>query len=177
MLERRSALATARPYRSGVLKIVEDAGFTLIQAAGLSDDFDQRLAAAVGDIPSDFGRAIATGSRTVMRTGPSQVWFVGPENDGLAATLRSFCAVTPLTNSRSRIVVAGAPARQVLAKGMALDFHPAVFVPGQFAQTGVHHMPLLVHCVGADEFHLYIMRTFAMSLWEWLIDAALEFAD
>jgi heterotetrameric sarcosine oxidase gamma subunit len=61
-------------------------------------------------------------------------------------------------------------------KGIAIDFHPAVFTPGTFAMTGVHHMPLLVHCTGENSFHIYAMRSFAMSMWEWFSDAAAEFA-
>ena len=33
----------------------------------------------------------------------------------------------------------------------------------------------LVHRAGADRYELYAMRSFALSVWEWLIDAALEF--
>jgi heterotetrameric sarcosine oxidase gamma subunit len=177
MLERRSALATAKPYQSKVLTIAEEAGFTLIQAAGLSTDFDERIAKAAGAIPYVVGRVVNSGGRAVMRTGPAQLWFVGPEKDDLDAVLRPFAAVTSLTNSRTRIRLEGNPARPVLAKGIALDFDPEVFAPGHFAQTGVHHMPLLIHCLEENAFHLYVMRTFALSLWEWLIDAALEFAD
>ena len=29
-----------------------------------------------------------------------------------------------------------------------------------------------VGCVGDDAFHVYAMRTFALAVWEWLVDAA-----
>ncbi|MBI2720469.1 MAG: hypothetical protein HY245_16015 [Rhizobiales bacterium] len=176
MLERRSALATARPYTSPVLRMGEARGFTLTQAAGLSPDFEKRLAAVAGELPAKVGVAVASKGRTVLRVGPRQFWLVGPETDDLATKLMGVCAATPLSHSRTRIFLEGAPARAVLAKGMALDFHESAFTPGGFAMTGVHHMPLLVHCVSADRFDLYAMRTFAMSVWDWLADAALEFA-
>ena len=84
----------------------------------------------------------------LMRIGPAQFWIIAPEADDLAAKLGSTCAVTPLGNSRIRIRLEGAPARDVLAKLMPVDFHPAVFTPGIFAMTGIHHTPVTVHCLG-----------------------------
>jgi methylglutamate dehydrogenase subunit D len=175
MLERRSALAEAKPYTSSVLTMGEAPGFTLTQAAGLDTDFEKNLAAIVGDLPASVGIVKEHAGRTVMRIGPSQFWMIGAETDDLAARLQGMCAVTPLSNSRTRIFIEGAPARDVLAKGMPLDFHPAVFTPGMFAMTGLHHTPVTVHCVGENRFELYAMRTFAMNVWEWLTDAALEY--
>ena len=43
------------------------------------------------------------------------------------------------------------------------------------AMTGLHHTPVLLHCVSENRFELYAMRTFAFDVWEWLEDAALEF--
>lgn len=177
MLERVSALASAHAYRSSTLTIAEDRGFTLTQAAGLSADFEKKLSGLVGDLPSAAGKSAASNGRTLMRVGPKQFWIVGAERDDLAPQLAKFCAATPLSHSRSRILLEGAPARSVLAKGIPLDFHESVFTPGTFALTGLHHMPLAVHCLGPQRFHLYAMRTFALCVWEWLTDAALEFAD
>lgn len=171
MLERRSALASATPYKSSHLRIEEASGFTLTQIAGLAPDFEKKLKKIIGTLPERVGIAVENNGRTVMRTGPSQFWIIAPQADDLSAT----GAVTSLTSSRARILIDGAPARDVLAKGIPLDFHPSVFTPGAFAMTGLHHTPVLVHCIGETAFHLYAMRTFAMSLWEWLVDAALEY--
>ena len=76
-----------------------------------------------------------------------------------------------------RITLKGAPAREVLAKLMPVDFHPAVFTPGTFALTGLHHTPVTVHCTGDDSFDIYAMRTFALNVWEVVTDAARAFAD
>ncbi len=40
--------------------------------------------------------------------------------------------------------------------------------------TGIHHTPVLIHCTGENSFHIYALRTFALSLWEWLVDAAID---
>lgn len=177
MLERVSALASAHAYKSPVLTIAEDRGFTLTQAAGLSADFEKILTGLVGELPAKVGTATEANGRTLMRVGPQQFWIVGGERDDLAPKLAKVCAATPLSHSRTRILLDGAPARAVLAKGIAIDLHESVFTPGTFALTGLHHMPLVVHCTGPQRFHLYAMRTFALCVWEWLTDAALEFAD
>lgn len=176
MLERRSALATAKPFASPVLSIAERPGFTLFQASGLDDGFETKLAAVVGSLPDKVGAAHDNDGRTIMRIGPAQFWIVGPETDDAAARLQGQCAVTPLGHGRTRIAISGAPARDVLAKLMPLDFHPAVFTPGRFAMTGLHHTPVTIHCTGESSFDLYAMRTFALDVWDAITDAALEYA-
>jgi heterotetrameric sarcosine oxidase gamma subunit len=150
---------------------------TLIQAAALSGDFEKKLAAIVGKPPETIGIAIESQGLTIMKTGPRAFWLIGAGASGLCPQLAGFCAVTPLSHSRTRIFLEGAPARDVLAKGIPLDFHASAFTPGMFAQTGLHHMPVLVHCVSGNRFELYALRTFAVSVWEWLSDAALEFVE
>ena len=112
----------------------------------------------------------------IFRIGPAQFWIVGPETDDTAARLQGQCAVTPLSSSRVRIALEGAPAREVLSKLMPVDVHPTVFTPGTVALTGIHHTPVTVHCTGENAFDIYVMRTFALNAWEAITDAALAFA-
>jgi len=177
MLDRRSALATVAPYRSDALQLGEARGFSLLQAAVFSRADEKEISNITGKLPAKVGAALEAGGRTLMRLGARQFWCIGAEDDDLADKLMNVCAVTPLSHSRTRIFLEGAPSRDVLAKGMALDFHEAAFKPGEFAMTGLHHTPLLVHCVSRHRFELYALRTFAVSVWDWLTDAALEFAD
>lgn len=177
MPERRSALASAAPYRGTTLSLTEDRGFSLAQIACHTKDLRRKVEEVTGRLPSKAGVASETGGRVIMRIAPLQYWLIGPEQDDIAARLAGLCAVTPLSHSRTRIRIEGEAARDVLAKGMALDFHPREFKSGQFASTGLHHTPVLVHCIGSDAFHVYAMRTFAVSVWDWLRDAALEYSD
>ncbi|MGA7269330.1 MAG: sarcosine oxidase subunit gamma family protein [Aestuariivirga sp.] len=177
MLERRSALATAKPCTSAALEIRESPDFTLIQIASLSADFERRLKSVVGPLPRSVGTAKAQEARTLLRVGPSQFWIVGAADDDIAAALSGLGAVTPLSHSRTRIALAGVPAREVLAKLVPLDFHPKTFGTGSFAMTGLHHTPVLIHCTGKASFDVYALRTFAMSVWDAIADAALEHSD
>jgi heterotetrameric sarcosine oxidase gamma subunit len=177
MLERKSALASARAYSSNSLTIAERRGFTLIQVAGLDSRFEEELEGLYGNVPAEVGKAKDSEGRIIMRTGPAQFWIVDLETDDIASRLQGKCALTPLSHSRVRIALSGLPVRDVLAKLMPLDFHPSVFAPGSFALTGIHHTPVTVHCTGQDSFDIYVMRTFALNVWEMITDAALEFAN
>ena len=176
MLERISALASAKPYASKTLSIAERRGFTLTQVAGLDTGFEAKLADAVGPLPAKVEHAQVNGDRVIFRTGPAQFWIVEPEADSMPARLDGVGAVTPLTHSRVRISLEGAPAREVLAMLIPVDVHPSVFTAGSVALTGIHHTPVTVHCTGDHSFDIYVMRTFALNVWEVITDAARVFA-
>jgi sarcosine oxidase subunit gamma len=175
MLERKSALATAHPFAWAALTLGEVRNFTLTQVAGFSKDYEAGVAAITGPLPPANDQAIESNGRTIFRTGPLTFWCVGPDNDDLGTRIAGKAIITPLSSSRTRISIEGRAAREVLRKGFPIDLHESVFTPGKFAQTGVHHTPVLLHCVAGQRFELYAMRTFAMNIWEWLEDAALEF--
>jgi len=193
MLERHSSLASAleKGGRDGAdggrrCRLGEMRGWVLLQVAGFPAtiaDIERALPAVLGaPLPRTLSETIAVGAGRVFRTGPEQLWIVGPASDGedAEAQLRraippSAGAVTPLSHSRSRIVIDGACARDVLRKGIPLDFDPEVFRVDHAALTGLHHTPILIHRAGADRYELYAMRSFALSVWEWLTDAAWEF--
>jgi methylglutamate dehydrogenase subunit D len=162
MLKASSALASAKPYKSNSLTIVEAPDFTLMQYAGAEKD----LKKALGKLPPRVGIV----QDNLMRVSPTQIWSLSE------AVEAPNCFVTPLSSSRTRIEISGAPARDVLSKCAAIDFHPKEFKAESFVMTGIHHVPVLIHCVSAETFHLYVMRTFALSIWDFVTDAALEFA-
>jgi len=169
MLERRSALASAKPYVSAKLAINERPGFTLTQVAGT----EERIASVTGPLPEKVARAQVNGPHVIFRIGPSQFWIVGPETDDVAARLQGHAIVTPLSSSRVRITLDGAPARRVLSMLVPVDVHQTVFTPGTVALTGIHHTPVTVHCMAENTFDIYVMRTFAQNVWEVVTDAAL----
>ena len=176
MLERRSALANFRPVRGPAISLGETRGFSLTQVAGFSSEFEAAISPIIGALPPTATFAIAYDGRTIFRTAPLQFLLVGKEDDDLAQSLAGKCVITPLSHSRTRMFVEGEAARSVLAKGIAIDLNETAFKPGMFAITGLHHTPVLLHCVSLQRFELYAMRTFAVDIWEWLTDAALEFS-
>jgi len=188
VFERRSALsvALATGGRDGsdghrALKVGEIRGFTLVQLAALNGTLPALSVAAqplLGNLPSSIGEPSTARGRLVFKTGPQQYWVVSPASDDVAGQLQSIVApevgaVTSLSHSRTRLFIEGPAARQVLSTGIAIDLHPDCFPAGDFALTGVHHTPVLLHHAASDRYELYVLRTFAEWVWDWLIDAAL----
>jgi methylglutamate dehydrogenase subunit D len=189
VLERRSALAGVLNHdgRDGAdgqrrLRIGEVRGWNLLQIAAFAAtiaDLERAVRPLFGaDLPVRVGDAAIAGVRCLMKTGPEQFWIITRDGEDMvpalqAAVAPAIGAITPLSHSRTCIFVEGPPTRELLSKGIAVDFHPDVFRQNFFALTGLHHTPVLVHRSGENRFELYAMRTFALWTWEWLIDAAL----
>jgi methylglutamate dehydrogenase subunit D len=167
MLDRRSPLETATPFKSAILRIIEMQDISITQIAGA----DRYVKKALGKVPSNVGVAMVSGKRTILKVSPTQYWLLNGEVSPTAG-----CYLTPLSSGRTVIAIEGEPSRDLLAKRVPLDFHPSEFKPGHFAMTGIHHTPVLIHCVAENRFELYVLRTFALNIWEWLCDAALEYA-
>ena len=194
MVEIRSALAPVwRPGRHGSadgpagLAVAEIADRDLIQLSTFPDrlrDVRAKLAAELGlDMPDDTGIAAAAGGHTVFAIAPERFWIAGPRSAGLFENLsRRFAGemalLSELGHSRTLLRLAGPGVRDVMAKALPVDLHVSVFADGAFAQSALHHVPVLVHrCArdGADGFDLYVPRSYALSLFEWLMHAAAEF--
>jgi methylglutamate dehydrogenase subunit D len=162
MLERVSPLPEKYALEGSDFHIREVSDFVLTQVAGDT----KALKKAFPKAPAAIGDAVERDQRLLLRIGPTQLWVIGsPPEVGDSLFL------TPLSSSRTLLVIEGSRAREVLSGCAAIDFHPKVFGIGQFAMTGIHHMPVLIHCIGEDAFHLYVMRTFALTMWEILVDA------
>jgi heterotetrameric sarcosine oxidase gamma subunit len=190
MFETRSALARFSEAGRGAstsdgtrLRLVEIGGWHLahLTAFGASGaEFRQRLAPAFGvEPPVDLYRGITHGDARLVRLTRDQYWWITGDD----ARMRLFAqqlppsvgAVTMLSAARVRVRIEGSAARDLLAKGIAVDLHPAVFAVGRSAQTGLHHCGIFLERVAADAYELFVPRTFAASIWEWLMDAALPY--
>jgi sarcosine oxidase subunit gamma len=80
--------------------------------------------------------------------------------------------------SGGRIVLelAGPRVRDVLAKGFAIDLHPAAFGPGQVASTLVSHLNVQLWQVSDEpRYRVFVVRTYFASFWRWLAASAAEY--
>jgi methylglutamate dehydrogenase subunit D len=190
--ERHSALTEAlrRGGRDGSaglrhLRLGELRGWSLVQLAAFPDtlhEFERALRPVLSgaELPPHARAETLSAGQLVFNTGPGQFWILSPEGQDLAATCRlaippHLGSVTSLSHSRTRLLIEGSRAREVLSNGIAIDLHPAVFPVTGFAITGLHHTSVLLHRAGAARYELYVMRSYALWLWGWLIDAALPF--
>ena len=163
MLDLSSPLVGLSTFSTVGFTLQEDARFVLTQVAGTDKDLKKLL----GKIPSRVGFVQERNGQQILRIGPHQYWIIGAVPTTAAGVYQ-----TPLSSGRTRFKLSGEKARAVLASSIAIDFHPTQFKPGQFVMTGIHHTPVLVQCIAADVFHIYVLRSFALTVWEWLVDAA-----
>lgn len=84
--------------------------------------------------------------------------------------------VTDLSASRIIIEIGGPQARTLLEKGCGLDLHPRAFTAGCCAQTVFAGLPVILDQISAaPSYRLFVRRSAARWLCDWLIDAAAEF--
>ena len=164
---RRIALTHVVGWHLGLVAAFRDTQAQCLAALG--DQLGVRPAACAPDV-----QLLPHGQ--LFQTAPGQFWLVTPRRElmaGVAAAVPSDQgSFTDLSHSRVRVAISGAGAADVLAKGMTVDLHPEAFRVGQFVQAGLHHSGVLVHRASSSRYELYLPRTFAVSLFEWLCDAA-----
>lgn len=73
------------------------------------------------------------------------------------------------------VLLSGSKARDVLAKGCALDLRPDKFASGDCSQTVLVKAPVLLRALmGADSFELWFRNSYARYLTMWLLDASVS---
>lgn len=165
------------------LHLSEVRGWHLAQLAVFADhrgEFEEHVRTCCGaGLPVELYRGIICGDSHLIRITQHQYWWIAACGDSMTRLARELPAaagtVTMLSAGRVRLRITGLKARDVLAKGISLDLHPAVFQVGRGAQTGLHHTGVFLERVGDDSYEIYVQRSYAESIWEWLIDAALPF--
>jgi methylglutamate dehydrogenase subunit D len=193
MVERLSALASAfRPGDFGAahpagpgLAIAERRSLAMVQVAafgGSEGAVRAALAAALDLAPAaEANRAVEKDGVTILWVGPGRWLIVETERSGrtrghqLSQSLSGTAAVTDLGHSRVVLRVAGPRARDLLGKGSSVDFHPRAFPVGACAQSLLGHVGALIHAVDErPSFDVYIARSYALTVWEWIGESASE---
>ena len=163
------------------LHIVQVAAFD--DAGQVADRLSKHFDVAITTSPN---RATTAGDLTVLWHGPGQ-WLIvrAPTSTPLADELARLCgeaaAVVDLGHARSVLRLEGEGVRDVLAKGTSIDLRPARFAPGQCALTALGKIGALLHAVAPATIDVYVARSYAQALVEWLEHAArgaaIEFVD
>ena len=169
----------AAPARA--VRIAEVRGWYLTQLAAfrgreaqLQQLLRERL--ALPGLP-DASVAVRNANSVVFNTAPGQYWVVTNDRE-LDAAWPGVVGIedgtaTALSQARVRVAISGAGARAVLEQHLTVDLHPTRMVVGGYAQSALHHTGVLVHRSADSVYELYLLRTFAQTLWECLADAAL----
>ncbi len=130
--------------------------------------------------PPEPNRSIMVDSTEICWIGPHKWWIIETDQrhraESIASRLGHDAAVTTQGHGRCCIRLSGPSARDLLAKGSTLDFHPGRFSAGHCAQTNLGHVATLIICIDdAPIFDLFVSRSYAVSFWQWITDAAGEF--
>jgi sarcosine oxidase, subunit gamma len=144
-----------------------------------------RVPAYLAGLPLPLEPNRTTSMRTVRVSwlGPDEWLITAPEDAVPELPIRIAraladrrAAVTDISASRAIIEIAGPRSRELLQKGCGLDLHPRAFGPGQCAQTLFARLPVIIDQLSAaPAYRVYLRRSSAQWLCEWLIDAAEEF--
>lgn len=129
--------------------------------------------------PREPNRFTTNGPTRVIWTGPND-WMIVDERpddfDLLAALEQDFVgrhvAVVDVSGNRVRLSVAGPDARALMSRACALDLDAPHFATGHCAGTLVARAQAFVLQTQAERYELFVRRSFATYLADWLATAA-----
>ena len=152
---------------------------------------DPRNPAALDAAAQRFGSALPTQPNTWIAALRAHIlwqaydeWLlVTPDRaqTALASALRGalsgmHCAITDVSDLRAAFELAGPCARDVLQKGCAVDLHPRAFSAGTCVQTALARARVTLRQMNeAPTYQVLVERSYARYLWDWLVDAAVEY--
>ncbi|EKE17303.1 MAG: Sarcosine oxidase, partial [uncultured bacterium] len=118
----------------------------------------------------------------ILALGPNRWYVLSPYQNGKAteAKLRAMesnktIAITDVSHAWNVIRLNGRHARDVLAKLCSIDLHPSTFKVGSCAQTELRGLYIVLHATNFENFEIFVMRSFLLTIWDWLQDAAAEY--
>jgi sarcosine oxidase subunit gamma len=149
---------------------------SVVACDGYRDQAAQHLSSAVGAEVANAPHCTFGTDGTLIGTGPGQWLFVTTAQeavDHLAQALAGTAAVFNQADARAVLRLSGAHARDVLAKGCALDLHPRAFKTGDAAVTAISHIGVSLWQVDEEPaFDLAVPRSMAGSFWSWLASSS-----
>jgi sarcosine oxidase subunit gamma len=168
----------ARSSGSGA-RISEVRVGTILQVQAWPETLPAVKAALAGILfgePPALGEAVERAGTTVAHVAPGR-FMLASADAGLAARVAEAIAaadgaVTDLSHGRAILALDGEAALPVLQKCVTLDL--GAFPVGRAAPTAIHHIDVLIHRRTEARFELWVLRSFAVALAEWLLDMGLE---
>ncbi len=174
-----------RRFSSPELEIVPLAQLNLIwvQLAEPNDPVLDGVADVLGfPLPLSPNTSTGQGGR-----GPGALWIApgewmliadGGKVDELAARVSEslggdLASATDMSESRAGFLISGPKATDLLSEGCGLDLHPDTFAPGSCTSTRFAGISALLYRTHeAESYRLYVDRSCAEYIWNWLGKAA-----
>lgn len=155
---------------------------TVARRKGQDKDLKEKVRKTYGvDLPSES--TVARGKDvSFIGTGPGE-WFVVSETyenealaDDLVQKLAGLASISDQSSGRAVIRLKGPCARDVLAKGLAIDLDPSAFPSDAAVTSTISHMGVqLWQADGPETYDIAFFRSVADSFWSWLGASAAEF--
>jgi sarcosine oxidase subunit gamma len=188
MLKAQSALPELRrstePSHIGVTACERNLQLaTVIAYKGRRADIAARLNQHYALPLPDGARRVTSGTSALIGLGPRSWLFQrergAPVEPELSKRLGDAAAVTDQSDGYVVLKLTGPRVQDLLAKGISIDFHGGVFVPGSAAVTSCAHMGVILwrleDAAGSAVFEIAVFRSLARSLWHFLEESAAEF--
>ena len=156
----RPALRSARPVSTPRIRLAPLPEGTVLQVFGPSAG-RARLAEA------------ADSAGLSLHDNGFEQWFLVGDAPVPPLSLPAGYSCVDQSHGRVRIAIGGAAVEDVLAKGTGLDL--AAIPVGAAAPTLFGHVAVHLTRTGADAFHVLVLRGFAESLWDDLLQHANEY--
>ncbi len=175
-----AALPTFRSAAGLVLELREVAHARMVELAKPRSGpaLDTMLGILHSKRLPDVGEMQMAGRSILLGTGFERWLLIAEERVADARTLGhlddAFEIALEAGDAWTQFAISGSAALDLLAKGCALDLHPRVFSKDMCATTRFAQ----VRCVlfrAANSHRLIVGRSYAVSLAEWLVEAAQEF--
>jgi sarcosine oxidase, subunit gamma len=139
--------------------------------------------AAARRVAEQLGAQLPSQPCTSLRAAGCELLWLGPDEwlllteAHLESQLRQavegeHAAITDVSAQRTLLSLTGPAARELLAKGCSIDFHPSVSPAGTCVQTLLAQTGIIIVVRDEQDYLLLVRQSFADYLAAWLIDAA-----
>ncbi|MBX9748573.1 MAG: hypothetical protein K5Q68_03070 [Roseococcus sp.] len=125
---------------------------------------------SLGLSPPEPGEARSGNGLDLIWLQPNTYLLAAPRGTMPAlGALAPFAALVEQSDGRSAFTLSGPRAREVLAQGCRLDFHPRAFGPGRAAGALLAHVNALIQQTSDQpQFRIIVFSSFARHIAEWL---------
>jgi len=169
-------------WQADGIDIRELPGTAIIRVQALDDAAASAAGSAMGVSLPGPGVLLSAQGRSIAWVAPRE-WlvFLAPADESTLLAALSAAGegvfATPIGDARTGVALSGPRAADVLVRGTGLDLHPDVFGAGRVSNTRLAQLAVMIaRPVADDGFHVWVDRSAGAWLWQWLVDAASEFA-
>ena len=159
------------------VKILERHGLQILHLAGdfNNSNFPTAVRNVLGvPLPQLVGETREGQGMRVLWLAPNR-WLAISSNSLDLDELRGIAAINNVGSGRMALRLSGRNVRDLLRKGCPVDLDPKVFANGHACSTLLGQINVIIDCIAADTFDLYVTRSYDQYVRSWLVRAALEF--